>query len=82
MGERAKKIFAWLSKLFFISFIQTLVFFITIFILERSGMFMMRVHNYNEQIIYGGEVGAFFFGLILISDIVAEGIRYLINRKR
>ena len=79
--EHFKGWFVWIAKLFFISFIQTLIFFLVIFILERTGLFMMQVTNYNDSIIYGGEVGAFFFGLILISDIVAEILRYFITER-
>jgi len=82
MRDHFKGWFVWLSKLFFVSFIQTLIFFLIIFVLERSGLYMLRVHDWNEDIIYGGEVGAFFFGLILITDIVAETLRYFVTEKK
>ena len=82
LKDKLKKGFVWLSKLFFVSFIQTFIFFLVIFVLERTGTFMMQVTNYNDSIIYGGEVGAFFFGLILISDIVAEILRYFVTERK
>ncbi len=79
--EHLKGWFVWIAKLFFISFIQTLIFFLIIFVLERTGLFMMIVTNYNDKLIYGGEVGAFFFGLILISDIIEEILRYFVTER-
>jgi len=79
--ERFKGWFIWIAKMFFISFIQTLIFFLIIFILERGGLFMMQVINYNKKVIHGGEVGAFFFGLILTCDIIMEIMRYFMTER-
>ena len=62
--RRFKGWFVWIAKLFFISFIQTIIFFLILFVIERTGIFMLEVFR-NNEILLEGEVGAFFFGLIL-----------------
>ena len=74
--------FGWLSKLFFISFLQTLALLFILFILERTEIFEIRVIGINEKILNPYESGGFFFGLILISDLIEEIFRYLVIERR
>jgi hypothetical protein len=61
---------------FLMAFIQTILFLLILFVLERTGIFAIQVTNFNRTLIYPGEIGGFFFGMILIPDIVEEIIRY------
>jgi len=74
--------FNWVARLFFLSFIQTIIFLLIIFVLERSGLFFLVVRDMDEKIIYPYEAGGFFFGLLLISDISVEIFRYFITEKK
>ncbi len=80
--EHLKGWFVWISKLFLICFIQTILLLLILFFLERTGVFMIRVHNWNDKVIYSGELGGFFFGLILISDILEEILRFYVTERK
>jgi len=73
--------FTLVAKLFFISFITTLIFLLLVWILERFAVFAI-IATVNEEILYYGEAGGFFFALILISFFLVEILRYFaIERK-
>ena len=63
-----------------IALIQSVIFVLVLFFLERLGIFAIEVSYFNELLIYPLETGGFLFALILISDFVVEIIRYFIKR--
>ena len=59
--------------------IHTGLFLLILFIVERLGLYAIFVSDYNRKLIYPGEVGGFFFILLLIASVSIEGIICLIN---
>ena len=72
-----KKIFTILG----FALLQTAIFGALIFIVERLGLFTIRVHDVDGTIIYPYESALFFFILIMIADVGVELIRNPIKTK-
>ena len=76
-----KEVLKEIGFVFLLAFVQTILFLLILFILERIGIFSIQVNYFNQKLIYSGETGGFFFSLILISDVIVEIIRYYLKKK-
>lgn len=63
-----------------IAFIQTCVFLVILYFLERFGIFVIQVVAFNSELIYPYELGGFFFAMLLIGEIIADLIRIKIKK--
>jgi len=59
-----------IGLIFFISFVETIILLVILFVLERADVFVIQVVSVDGVLVYPYESGGFFFGLILCTNLL------------